>query len=152
MLENRKKISFSTSVLNCIPHHVVNIIYFGKRVKENNSKKKIISVKCWLITLLNRSYTRKMAIIHFILFTFLLLISKGYSSSDLISSKRWENSIMSSSLCSLNTFSWISSASFFIHFNRCKEETIERLAKLAFIYVNKPYLFNNFVSICYFKV
>lgn len=40
MLENRKKISFSTSVLNCIPHHVVNIIYFGKRVKESNSKKK----------------------------------------------------------------------------------------------------------------
>lgn len=38
MLENRKKISFSTSVLNCIPHHVVNIIYFSESVKENNNK------------------------------------------------------------------------------------------------------------------
>lgn len=144
MLENRKKISFCASVLNCIPHHVVNIIYVSKRVKESNSKEKNISVKCWLITFLNRSYTRKMSIIHFILVTFLLLISKGYSSSDLISSKRWENSIMSSSLCSLNTFSWISSASFFIHFNCYKKETVKRLAKLAFPYVNKPYLFSNF--------
>lgn len=144
MLENRKKISFSASVLNCIPHHVVHIIYFSESVKESNSKEKNISVKYWLITFLNRNYTRKMYIIHLILFMFLLPISKGYSSSDLISSKRWENSIMSSSLCSLNTFSWISSASFFIHFNCCNEETVERLAKLAFPYVNKPYFFNNF--------
>ena len=143
MLENRKKISFSAGVLNCIPHHVVNIIYFSKRVKESNSNEENISVKCWLIIFLNRSYTRTMSIIQFILFMFLLLVSKGYSSSDLISSKRWENSIMSSSLCSLNTFSWISSASFFIHFNRCKEETAERLAKLSFPHVNELYLFNN---------
>ncbi len=39
--------------------------------------------------------------------------SEGYSSSLLMSSRRWENSIMSSSLCSSKTFSWISRASFF---------------------------------------
>lgn len=140
MLENRKKIPFSACVLNSIPYHVVNIIYFSKSVKENNSQEQNISIKCWMITFLNRKYTRKMSIIHFILLMFLLLISKGYSSSDLISSKRWENSIMSSSLCSLNTFSWISSASFFIYFNSCKEETVERLAKLEFLKVNKKFI------------
>lgn len=39
---------------------------------------------------------------------------KGYSNSLLMSSRRWENSIMSSSLCSSNTFSWMSRASFLI--------------------------------------
>lgn len=39
---------------------------------------------------------------------------KGYSSSLLMSSSLWENSIMSSSLCSMNTFSWMSRASFLI--------------------------------------
>ncbi len=42
--------------------------------------------------------------------------SEGYSSSLLMSSRRWENSIMSSSLCSSKTFSWISRASFFTAF------------------------------------
>lgn len=74
MLENRKKISFSTSVLNCIPHHVVNIIYFSKSVKESNNKEQNISVECWLITSLNRNYSRKISIICFILFIFVLLI------------------------------------------------------------------------------
>lgn len=72
---------------------------------------------------------------------------KGYSSSDLMSSKRWENSIMSSSLCSLNTFSWISSASFFIHCSCCKEKTIQSLAKLAFPYVNKCIFLINFIRL-----
>lgn len=42
--------------------------------------------------------------------------TKGYSNSALISSRRWESSSKSSSLCSSKTLSWISKLSFFRHF------------------------------------
>lgn len=56
----------------------------------------------------------------YLCFVFFKWHRKGYSSSLLISSSRWENSIMSSSLCSSNTFSWMSRASFLMYVNCCR--------------------------------